>query len=150
MLSNTGIMDKSNKEYKRNYFKRWKENNIDRVNQYRLKSRDKDKERCKRWRDINKINVINHYGGKCKCCGETRIEFLTIDHIFGNGNKHRKKVGGGSVFYRWLIKNNLPVGYRVLCYNCNCAIGYFGYCPHGNISKENLETKELNALPLFS
>src|SRR3990170_1408240 len=27
-----------------------------------------------------KIEVIEHYGGKCSCCGENRIEFLCLDH----------------------------------------------------------------------
>jgi hypothetical protein len=32
--------------------------------------------------------------------------------------------------YAYLIRNNFPEGYRVLCHNCNQSLGYFGYCPH--------------------
>src|SRR5438132_3637751 len=28
-----------------------------------------------------KFQVINHYGGKCICCGETLLGLLTMDHI---------------------------------------------------------------------
>ena len=79
-----------------------------------------------------RFDVISHYGGKCQCCGEIADEFLCIDHINGGGNKHRKelKSKGGVSFYRYLRKNNYPDGYRVLCHNCNHALGSYGYCPH--------------------
>ena len=79
--------------------------------------------------------VLFHYGGnppKCFCCGENNTEFLCIDHINGNGNKHRREIksSGGSHFYRWLVRNNYPPGFRVLCHNCNMSISCYGYCPH--------------------
>ncbi len=78
--------------------------------------------------------VIEHYGGAspvCWCCDEAHYEFLTIDHIDGGGNTHRKTMphGSGSIC-RWLIKNNFPPGFRILCYNCNITRGLHGYCPH--------------------
>jgi hypothetical protein len=86
-----------------------------------------------------KLMVIRHYGGKCACCGETNIEFLSIDHINGNGNKHRNEVIGKrrAEFYPWLIKNNYPEGFRVLCMNCNTSIGWYGYCPHEKEREHN-------------
>lgn len=80
-----------------------------------------------------KLEILQAYGNKCLCCNEKNIEFLTIDHINGNGSKHRKEVGSGTAFYHWLKKNNFPEGYRVLCFNCNCSLGFFGYCPHNNL-----------------
>lgn len=88
--------------------------------------------REKRYKMKNKLIVLTHYGGnppKCACCGETHIEFLTIDHINGGGCKHRKQIGTNNI-NRWLIKNNFPEGYRVLCMNCNTSRGFYGYCPH--------------------
>jgi predicted restriction endonuclease len=73
--------------------------------------------------------VLNHYGHRCACCGERRYEFLSIDHINGGGNKHRKEIGNGKI-YLWLIKNSYPEGFQVLCCNCNQAKGHYGYCPH--------------------
>ena len=83
----------------------------------------------------NKLAACNAYGGpRCSCpgCYEERIEFLCIDHANGGGNAHRreiKSVGGGS-FYLWLKKRNYPLGYRVLCHNCNHAISHYSHCPH--------------------
>ena len=78
-----------------------------------------------------KLKVFEVYGGPlCACCNEKYIEFLSIDHINGGGNQHMKQVGLGNRFYQWLRKNNYPLGYRVLCMNCNFAIGRLGYCPH--------------------
>ncbi len=75
--------------------------------------------------------VLQWYGSKCACCGEDRYEFLAIDHINGEGNKHRLEIGSsGFALYRWLIKNNMPVGFRVLCHNCNHSLGHDGFCPH--------------------
>lgn len=79
----------------------------------------------------NKLEVITKYGGKCSCCGEGRIEFLTIDHVNNDGAKHRAEIGKGSdQTYRWLIHNGFPDGFQVLCYNCNIAKSVYGACPH--------------------
>ena len=80
-------------------------------------------------RDRRRLTCLEHYGNKCDCCGETKYEFLSIDHINGNGSKHRKSIGRASM-YHWLIKNNFPSGFRLLCHNCNQAMGIYGYCPH--------------------
>jgi hypothetical protein len=83
-----------------------------------------------------KAKVMKAYGGKCECCGEDRFEFLTIDHIKGNGSKHRKEINGmGERLYWWLQREKFPNGFRVLCFNCNCSRGAFGYCPHKEKSK---------------
>lgn len=78
-----------------------------------------------------KLELINAYGGKCNCCGETNWIFLTIDHIAGGGNIHRKNIKRtGTDFYRWLKINNYPKdNYQLLCYNCNITKGHQGFCP---------------------
>lgn len=86
--------------------------------------------------------VIWHYSFgtyKCACCGCNDIRFLEINHVEGKGNEHRKSIGTYSGFDKWLIKNNLPGGFDVLCSNCNS--GKFrngGVCPHldQNITKK--------------
>lgn len=87
-----------------------------------------------RWR--LRSEALKHYGGdnpSCKCCGESFYELLSIDHINGGGAAHRKEIGQGSI-YSWLKRNNYPEGFRVLCHNCNQAIGHYGYCPHNSPS----------------
>lgn len=73
--------------------------------------------------------VMSHYGNMCACCGETHDEFLTIDHMDNDGSKHREEVDGARL-YRWLMKNNYPKNFQILCYNCNIAKGRYGKCPH--------------------
>lgn len=71
------------------------------------------------------------YGGYiCDCCGETNKEFLQIDHIGGTGGEHRREDPTARRIYSWLRKHKYPEGFRVLCSNCNWAIGKYGYCPH--------------------
>ena len=75
-----------------------------------------------------KQEIIDAYGGSCVCCGETAVEFLSTDHINGDGKQHRQKV---SSVYADLKKRGFPQdNYRLLCMNCNFATGQFGYCPH--------------------
>ncbi len=80
-----------------------------------------------------KREVMDGYGGKCACCGETELAFLTIDHIDGGGCKHRRSLnmGAGVQFYRKLLREGCPSGYQVLCFNCNMGRAVNGgVCPH--------------------
>lgn len=76
-----------------------------------------------------KVEVFNHYGNVCVCCGEKETTFLTIDHINGGGEKHRAKIG--RKIYNWLYRNNFPEGFQTLCFNCNWGKHKNnGLCPH--------------------
>lgn len=55
---------------------------------------------------------------KCQHCGITDARVLTIDHIDGGGVAHRKEIGASMTFYNWIIKNNFPPGFQILCANC--------------------------------
>jgi hypothetical protein len=93
--------------------------------------RTKSKERHRQLR----LAALIHYGGdppSCECCGENTIEFLHLDHAKGDGHEHRKQLGSLNLF-RWLKQNDYPaINLRVLCANCNMAIGAYGYCPHAS------------------
>lgn len=84
-----------------------------------------------------KEEVLRHYGGRCHCCKESTLMFLTIDHINNDGNKHRKEINRtGHGFLKWLRTNDYPGGYRVLCFNCNCGrSANGGICPHKERTK---------------
>ncbi len=72
------------------------------------------------YRVKQKFNIIQHYGGKCVECGTTDSVVLSVDHIDGGGTQHRKQLKkSGTTLYRWLVKNNYPEGFQVLCFNCN-------------------------------
>jgi len=67
-----------------------------------------------------KLTVLQHYGGKCKLCDAMDMAVLSIDHIDGGGTRHRNQLlRQGTTLYRWLVKNNYPEGFQVLCFNCN-------------------------------
>jgi hypothetical protein len=90
----------------------------------------KRKEYFKQYYRELKERVVSAYGGCCECCGDCHFEFMTIDHINGGGRKDRaQKAGAG--FYASLEKRGFPKeGYRLLCMNCNFALGKYGHCPH--------------------
>lgn len=80
---------------------------------------------------------------KCTCCGEHRIEALSIEHSNNDGNIHRKDIQrrynlkgtvNGHIFFKYYLKDLQQgidwAGLTMLCYNCNHAHASFGYCPH--------------------
>lgn len=101
-----------------------------------------EQENGKVYRTRIKYHVLRHYGkdnqAQCTCCGETRIEFLTLDHTNNNGGEERKALrakgsaagAGGWKFYHYIRTCGYPDGYTTLCFNCNSARGAYGYCPH--------------------
>jgi hypothetical protein len=73
--------------------------------------------------------AFSMYRKACVCCKENHPMALTIDHIDNNGTTHRKQIK--TSIYKWLVKNNYPVGFQTLCWNCN-MMKYLngGTCPH--------------------
>lgn len=105
--------------------KKWRENHKDIVSKRNVSY-------SKQYRDKMRELVFNHYGRKCICCGENNIKFLTIDHIDGDGRKHRIKIHNH--IHIWLVNNNFPNEFQVLCYNCNCGKRMNnGICPHKDL-----------------
>lgn len=65
--------------------------------------------------------VLEAYGPPyCRCCGEDNQSSLEVDHINNDGAAHRQKVSA-PYFYRWLIENNFPAGFQLLCRTCNMS-----------------------------
>jgi len=122
------------KEYDRNRYLIKRDEILKRTNEYNKNHRKEANERTRRWQLKLKTKVINYYSNKtmkCNCCGESELIFLTIDHINGGGNKHRKEIG--MTFYVWLVNNNYPKEFQVLCMNCNWGRRFNKECPHKNI-----------------
>lgn len=110
---------KNKKNEKSETIRKYQQNNKERQRQMQLERRIK-----------NKMLVFNHYSNgvpRCACCNESDDRFLTVDHINNDGAEHRKSV---SNIYSWLVRNGFPDGFQILCYNCNCAKGIYGECPH--------------------
>jgi len=124
-------MKKSERESQKKAIRKYRENHPEKVVKWGKDYYNRHKERKIKYakeRNIRlKKQVLKHYGNKCICCGEKTYEFLSIDHVNKNGNK-RKKIGAS--FYKWIIDNHYPKDLQILCFNCNCAKGFFGYCPH--------------------
>ncbi len=72
----------------------------------------------KTWKTLRE-QVYAAYGNACTCCGETEQTFLTIDHVNGDGTKHRKEIGGADKLYRVIRAAGFPNDYTILCHNCN-------------------------------
>jgi hypothetical protein len=81
---------------------------------------------------MDKLAVIQAYGGKCACppCGETRLEFLTYEHVGGWGKTHRGKERRRVDMERFIVDRGLPSNITVMCISCNWSMGVWGYCPH--------------------
>jgi hypothetical protein len=117
----------------RGYIQKYKENNLETL---REKARIRDranradpvklarvKENSIRHKKRLKELVVEHYSKGKKCCSwcpESRLPCLSIDHIDGGGNAHRRSIRlkAGINFYNWLKREGFPSGFRVLCMNC--------------------------------
>lgn len=109
--------------------------------------RDKARKRIAEIRE----EALAHYGGKCVCCSEEQKEFLTFDHIQGDGAEIRRLEGRGQQ-PRKLKAAGFPGNVRVLCHNCNSAIGIYGMCPHGNLEPQATNhpaNRKARGLPAF-
>lgn len=79
--------------------------------------------------------VISKYGGKCQCCGESRLGMLAINHVNNDGHVERSAANyNGATFYRTLRDNDLRNDLEVMCANCNASIQanakFDGKCDH--------------------
>jgi hypothetical protein len=93
-----------------------------------------------------KQKLIALFGGKCSCCGESRLEYLSVEHSNNDGPEHRTGIKQrynlkapikqitGSTFYFYVLKDIAQgiiwPGLEIHCHNCNCSKGNHGYCPH--------------------
>jgi hypothetical protein len=89
-----------------------------------MKTKEQADKQFLKHKDNKRFQCLAHYSsGKIECaeCGFwENPDALCIDHMNNGGTKHRKEIGGGGLStYRWLIKNNFPPEYQVLCLNCN-------------------------------
>jgi len=95
----------------------------------------------KRW-ELRKAQAIEKMGGKCACCGENNPIFLCLDHIKGNGRRDYQKAGGPQGVWKRAIAEGLPKEkYRLLCWNCNAALGLYGFCPHSNLTSPTFHSR---------
>lgn len=94
-------------------------------------NRPEEVERKKVYRRGIRKEVIEGYGGKCTCCGEANLGFLSLDHVNNDGKAHREEVGAAIQTVFWARKNGYPNNLTVLCYNCNLGRQFNGgVCPH--------------------
>ena len=111
--------------------------------------------KAKRRSKINseRLEVLQYYSKQlsksnipcCRCCGDNfHIDFLSVDHIAGIKKMdfepefvelgYSSSMGGANLMH-WIIVNNFPKGFQILCHNCNFAKGIVrnnNRCPHEN------------------
>lgn len=80
-----------------------------------------------------RLEFLKEYGGVCECCGENQYQFLSLEHKDGRGAgaAHRRelKTTSGTKIIKDLKVRGWPKDkYGILCYNCNLARGFAGYC----------------------
>lgn len=102
-------------------------------------------EHTRRVNQSRKIKVLNYYcltdKLQCNKCGFKDTRALCLDHINNDGFRQRKIGITGTAMYLWVIKNNFPKGFQVLCANCNLikeiefkCQRYKVFSPHANIN----------------
>lgn len=99
-----------------------------------VKSVSKNNARLHAYDRAIRLEALRVYGGdppRCACCGENRTDFLVIDHPDKDGAEFRRNNARyRSKIHRWARLQGWPAGLRVLCHNCNYALGLLHQCPH--------------------
>lgn len=91
------------------------------MRQQRAKPNSRHKEVYKASRERLRNDIFTAYGNKCNICGQTQEIYLQIDHINGDGHKHRKE-SSPSTIYNDIRKEGYPKDkYQLLCANCHLA-----------------------------
>lgn len=87
-----------------------------------LKQDEHNRKRRAKGRE-DKQECFEAYGGAiCADCGESNLDALTLEHVNGDGARHRKETGVWGIYmYRLLKSQGYPDKdrYEVLCINCN-------------------------------
>lgn len=98
---------------------------VKRCREYFLRKPQVQRAYKRQWISEQKEKVFLHYsGGKIGCvsCNYSDQRALSIDHINGDGAEHRREIKHENI-YRWIVKNNFPSGFQVLCMNCQFIKG---------------------------
>lgn len=117
----------------------WKnhEQNLENMRLYREAKKDTINATGRKTQQSLRRRVVEAYGGKCECCGETEYRFLTLHHTAKDGKAHRERVGSQRDVYKDLERRGWPQeGYQILCWNCHMAKDFYGGCPHKRQAKE--------------
>ncbi len=114
------------------HVKVWEKNNPERAREINIGVWKRRAAKVSNYNKTRRAELLEAYGNRCVCCGETTPEFLTIDHIYNDGAAHRREIGKRSCrLYSWLKANGFPKDrFQLLCWNCNSAKGFYGECPH--------------------
>lgn len=100
---------------------------------YYERNRQKMNEQCRDYKRRLKAEMVAAYGGRCECCGEAEITFLTLEHVNRDGADHKRRLGtnGGHAIWLDLKKRGWPKdGFTLLCWNCNCSTKNGAACAH--------------------
>lgn len=117
---------KEENKRQREYYWRNHEVEVSRQRVYDLECKQRHNSQLRQRNQALKTEVLTYYGKRnlaCVTCGESRLACLSIDHVNGGGEKHRRglRQAGGLPFYSWLKRQGFPVGYQTLCMNCQFA-----------------------------
>ncbi len=83
---------------------------------------------------MRSLSAYSNGNPKCNCCGVMHVQFLCLDHVGGGGAVRKQETGTSSRLHRWLFTKEFPVGFQVLCHNCNWSSHIHGKCPFHAIS----------------
>jgi len=108
---------------------------------YRQDPKNRVGEKASLHRDAIRLKILQNYSKAlsnsdipcCNCCGQkSHVDFLAVDHIAGKKEMDSEpelvKLGYSSKLTsfrlrKFILENNFPKGFQILCTNCNFAKG---------------------------
>ncbi len=122
-------------DWRQNYYQENREKQIAQAKQWNADHPEGYKRNTQSYYRKLREEAIMAYGGFiCACCGETERMFLSLDHINNDQCEYAKifkRPHTGLFLVRWLKQHAYPIGFQVLCHNCNQGKRLNGgVCPH--------------------
>ena len=122
-------MDQSARTAKRSYRRRRLERGFSVADWMSTKNRQQIKDFNTK---LRALDIVGNGFIRCAWCGDTRIEVLHLDHINGDGHRHRRQMGKGGKgagmrAYRDIIRHSEKARqiYQLLCSNCHQLKGAY-------------------------
>ena len=108
------------REVKRRGKIRTKINTTETLRRGKIRPQINETETARRRKDrLDALTAYSEGVPHCLHCGETQIEFLTLDHISGRASMGHAKPIRGHVLYSRLRRDGYPPGMQILCWNWN-------------------------------
>jgi len=138
-------LNKKERERLEDPVKRARSNRLEKERRAKVRPEINASETARRRKDrLDALDAYSEGEPHCLHCGETQIEFLTLDHISGRESMGHAKHVKGKTLYSKLRREKYPPGMQILCWNWNEIKGKADLWRKSPKTKKGIRIKKYN------